>query len=193
MEEPASMGQVIGPVVGPLQVVRDCLSKFLGESLVTRTGRTPSGKHRPRLAAQQKHFIDRAVQNLSDLEAGQSRVAVQNDDNALIVSEHLKVGYDACRGWPSRGSVNQLDALSVFPGQVDGGTGGAYHGPDRFHSMMRHTVPAPVELRKDQLDDPLGFRWITRQKVGRGLDKRTFPLSHSGVLLIPDRRHVSPL
>jgi hypothetical protein len=79
-----------------------------------------------------------------------------------------------------------------FPGQVYGGTRGAYHCPDRLHSSVRHTGPAPVELREDQLDDPLRFRWITRQKVGHGLDERTFPLRHSGVLLIADRRHASP-
>ena len=42
----------------------------------------------------------------------------------------------------------------------------------RIASMRgcRHPVPAPVELREDQLDDPLGSGWITREEVGRGLE-----------------------
>jgi hypothetical protein len=58
--------------------------------------------------------------------------------------------------------------------------------------MPQHR-PAPIELREDELHNPFSPDWITREEVGRGLDERTLTLDHSGVFLIPDRRHAPPL
>ena len=136
-----------------------------------------SGKHRPRLPAHQKHFADGAAENLSDLAAGQSHVAVQNDGNALVVSEHLKVGNDARRSRPSRGSVDDSTRSRSSQGKLTGARAALHHRPERLDPRIRHSVPAPVELARTSWTTRSVYRWITRQEVGRGLEKADVPRS----------------
>jgi hypothetical protein len=58
---------------------------------------------------------------------------------------------------------------------------------------MLHPGKPPVKLSEGLLDKALGPDRIAREEVGRGLNERTLPLHHSGVLLVADRRHDSPL
>ena len=57
---------------------------------------------------------------------------------------------------------------------------------------MLHPGQPTVELREDQLDDPLRLDLITREEVGRGLNERTLAVDHGGVILVANRRHDSP-
>ncbi len=193
MDELATVGQVTGAAVRFAQVVGDRVCELLGERFVTGHARMSGGQRSPRLIGQEKHLVDWSIENLSDLGAGQSRVAVQDDGNPLVVGERPKVGDDGLGGGRRRGAVNQLNALSGFPGQPDGSTSGLHHGPECLDARMLHPGQPPIELREDHLDKPLGSDRITREEVGRGLNERTLPLDHSGVLLVAGRRHASPL
>ena len=183
------MCQVIGAPVGLEQVVRDRIFEFPGQRIGTRTLRMSSGQCNLCPLCQQPHVVDLALQNLSDLAVGQSGVAVQDDRNPLFVTQPAKVGDDRGDGGHARGPIHQLKALSVFPGQLDGPASGPYQGLERLEGRMLHHGQAPVELREDQLDEPLSSDRITREEVGRGLNERTFPVDHGGVLLVADRRH----
>ena len=98
------MGQVIGAAVGLEQVVRDRIFELLGECLVTHTLRMSSSQHRLCLLGQRSTSSTGRCENFSDLAAGQSRVAVQDDGNPLFVAEHPKVGDDRRGGGRSAGA-----------------------------------------------------------------------------------------
>ena len=93
---------------------------------------------------QQQHVVDRALQNLGDLDAGQSGVAVQDDRNPLFVAQPAEVGDDRRDGGYARGPIHQLKALSVFPGQLDGAASGPYQGLERLEGRMLHCRQPPV-------------------------------------------------
>ena len=149
--------------------------------------RMSGGQCVPRLLRQQRARRRPGAARISAIwHAGQFGVALQDDGNPLFVAEHPKVGNDRLGGGRRRGPVNQLNALSVFPGQLDGSTSGLYHRPERLDARMLHPGQPPIQLREDHLDEPLGPDRITREEVGRGLNERTLSLDHSGVLLVAD-------
>jgi len=174
------------------QLVRDRVFEFLGECFVARTLRVPSGQHC--LGTLSKAEIaDGQLEDVSDLGTGQPGVAVQDNGRALVVAERSEVSDDWLGSGHWRRAIDQLDALPIFPRQIDRCARGSDHRSNRFQLRMRLSRPAPVQLGNDQLDDPRGLYWITREEVCRRLHERTLTLDHSRVLLIADRRHAPPL
>jgi hypothetical protein len=143
----------------------------------------------PGLTGEAEHVVSRQLEDLSDLRYRKSGVAVQDDGNTLLIGQSPEIHDDLLRGWHGWWPVDELYALPVFPRQVDGRSRRPYHGLECLHMRMGLPRPMSVELRKDQLDDPIGLHRIAREEVSRGLDERTLPLDHGGILLITDRRH----
>ena len=76
-----------------------------------------------------RNVLDRPLQDLSYGCAGESRVALEHDGNALAESQAEQVGDDRlARGYRWR-PVDQLDALAELPRQVHRCPSGVYVGP----------------------------------------------------------------
>jgi hypothetical protein len=191
--EPATVDQIASAAVGLAHVVRDCILELLSECFVTHTLRMTGGQHVPGPPGDAQYVTRRALKYFSDLSGGQSHVRREDDGNSLVVCEGPEVRDDWFSGGNGRGAIDQLNALPVFPRQVHRCAGCLHYGPEGLQTQMWQPTPSSVQPREDELDNPIGLHRITREQVGCGLDERTLRLDYSGVLLIADRRHVSPL
>src|SRR4030095_8523316 len=172
--------------------MRDAIGQRLIERFVAATPRVPGGENDLGLPGQNAYVVEVTIEDLSDLLDSQSGVALQNNDGALVVSESAEIRDDRVSGGNRGRSIDQLDALPVLPWQMHGCADRVNHRPDAVQARLGDLRPTPVELCQYALHDTLGLHWITREEIGRGHHERTFSLSHSGVLLITDRRHASP-
>jgi hypothetical protein len=191
--EPATVGHVFNAAAGLAHVVRDCILELLEERFVTHPLWMADSQHVPGPPGDAQHITRRALKHFSDLCGSQSHVTRQDNGNSLVVGEGPEVGDDWLSGGNGRDAIDQLNPLPVFPGQVHWCAGCLHNGAESLQTRMWQSSPPPVEPGEDQLDNPIGLDWITREEVCRGLDKRTLALDHSGVFVIADRRHAPPL
>jgi len=71
------------------------------------------------LLSQNAYLVEVTIEDLSNLLDGQSGVELQDNGGALVVTESTEIRDDRVSGGTGR-SIEQLDALPVFPRQLHG-------------------------------------------------------------------------